>query len=83
MTRRDRLVAFLEATLQDAAKTVEGGLDDGTSLIRSGLLDSLGILSLATWVDEELGGQLLDLESIDLANEWDSIPGILRSMEGR
>ncbi len=83
MNRRDRLVAFLEATLEEAEKSVEGGITDETSLIQSGLLDSLGILSLATWVDEELGGALLDLESFDFATEWDSVPAILRSMEER
>jgi acyl carrier protein len=69
---RDRLVRLLEEGTQNS--DVE--LGDDTSLIRSGLLDSLGLFRLAMWIEKETGSKL-DLESLDPATEWDTIPGIL------
>ena len=81
LTRRERLASFIEQMLDEAGKRLEGTLTDDTSLIESGLLDSLAILSLAKWIDEELGGDALDLESVDFLAEWDSIGAILRSVD--
>ena len=72
MSIRDRLVRLLEEGTKDS--DVE--LGDDTSLIRSGLLDSLGLFRLALWIEKETGSRL-DLESLDPAKEWDSIQGIL------
>jgi hypothetical protein len=47
----DRLVAFLEAQETDVAKP----LTDRTSLMKSGLLDSLSVFNLTTWVERETG----------------------------
>jgi len=69
---RDRLVRLLEEGTQDS--DVE--LGDDTSLIRSGLLESLGLFRLALWIEKETGSKL-DLESLDPAKEWDTIQGIL------
>lgn len=69
---RDRLVRLLEEGTQDS--DVELGED--TSLVRSGLLDSLGLFRLALWIEKETGSKL-DLESLDPAKEWDTIQGIL------
>jgi acyl carrier protein len=69
---RDRLVRLLEEGNQDS--DVE--LGDDTSLIRSGLLDSLGLFRLALWIEKETRSKL-DLESLDPAKEWDTIQEIL------
>jgi acyl carrier protein len=69
---RDRLVRLLEEGTQDS----DFELGDDTSLIRSGLLDSLGLFRLALWIEEETRSRL-DLESLDPAKEWDSIQEIL------
>jgi len=70
---RDRLIRVLEAWEQDS----DGLLRDDTSLIRSGLLDSLGLFNLALWIEKETGSRL-DLSSLDPSNEWETIPDILK-----
>jgi len=69
---RDRLVLLLEEGNQDS----DHELGDDTSLIRSGLLDSLGLFRLALWIEKETGSRL-DLASLDPSKEWDTIPDIL------
>jgi len=69
---RDRLIRLLEEGDQDS----DGLLGDDTSLIRSGLLDSLGLFNLALWIEKETGSRL-DLSSLDPSNEWETIPDIL------
>jgi acyl carrier protein len=69
---RDRLVLLLEEGNQDS----DYELGDDTSLIRSGLLDSLGLFRLALWIEKETGSRL-DLGSLDPSKEWDTIPDIL------
>ena len=71
-TMRDRLVRLVEEGHQDS----EFELGDDTSLIRSGLLDSLGLFRLALWIEKETRSKL-DLESLDPAKEWDTIREIL------
>ncbi len=51
-----------------------------TSLIRSGLLDSLALFNLALWVERE-AGQPFDLTSLDLSREWDTVAGIVEFVE--
>lgn len=69
---RDRLVRLLEEGNQDPGFE----LGDDTSLIRSGLLDSLGLFHLALWIEKETRSKL-DLESLDPGKEWDTIREIL------
>jgi len=68
----DRLVLLLEEGNQDS----DYKLGDDTSLIRSGLLDSLGLFRLALWIEKETRSKL-DLASLDPSKEWDTIPDIL------
>ena len=69
---RDRLVRLLEEGNQNS----DVQLGDDTSLIRSGLLDSLGLFRLALWIEKETRSKL-DLESLDPAKEWETIQEIL------
>jgi hypothetical protein len=48
----DRLVAFLEAQETEGPNR----LTDTTSLIKSGLLDSLAVFNLTAWVEREIDG---------------------------
>jgi len=50
--------------------------DDDTSLIRSGILDSLALLELILWLEERLGRRL-DPTTFELADELDTVRGIL------
>jgi acyl carrier protein len=58
----------------------EDGIREDTSLIRSGLLDSLTLFNVAAWIEEKIGAPL-DPGTLDLAEEWDTVTGILRFVE--
>jgi acyl carrier protein len=47
-----------------------------TLLVGSGLLDSLGLLQLATWIQEEIG-RPIELEMFDLYEEWRTVGSVL------
>ncbi len=72
----DRLVAFIE----EAAVNLNGQLREDTSLIKSGLFDSLALFNLATWIEQEIDPEV-DLTGFDLSKEWDTIAAILRFIE--
>jgi GNAT superfamily N-acetyltransferase len=55
-------------------------LGDSTSLIASGLIDSLALFNLILWIETK-SGRTLDAASIDAAREWDSITAILRYLD--
>jgi acyl carrier protein len=81
-TRREALLRLVKGLLAESEKELAGELRDDTSLIGSGLLDSLALLQIAEWVSEELGGAL-DLERIDIRAEWDTVADIVRFLERR
>ncbi|MGH0034906.1 MAG: phosphopantetheine-binding protein [Myxococcota bacterium] len=76
--RTERLLALVQELLE--AAEVEAVVSDDTSLLRSELLDSLALLEIAGWVDDELSGGL-DLESTDIRKEWDSVADILAFLD--
>jgi acyl carrier protein len=80
--RREDLVHLVRELLAKSEKELPSELRDDTSLIRSGLLDSLALLELAEWVAEALGGAL-DLQRIDLRAEWDTIADVWAFIEQR
>ena len=72
--RSERLLALIRELLE--AAEIESEVDLGTSLLRSELLDSLALLEIASWVDDEMSGSL-DLENTNLREQWDSPAEIL------
>ncbi|NEP08980.1 MAG: acyl carrier protein [Symploca sp. SIO2C1] len=76
MSLDERLVAFLEEL--DWEENCE--LKADTSLIKSGLLDSLNLFKLAAWIQEEISSQI-DLTEFNLVEEWDTITDILKFIE--
>ena len=78
--RSEQLVKLVEELLEEAERVVDGPLEGDTSLIESELLDSISLLQVADWVDEQLSGQL-DLTNTNIAEEWDTIEQILRFIE--
>lgn len=80
-TRREALVQLVKELLAESEKELDGELLDDTSLIDSGLLDSLALLRLAEWVSEALGG--LALERVDIRAEWDTVADIVAFVELR
>jgi len=53
---------------------------DESSLIRSGLLDSTGLLKLVLWVEERIGAEL-DLTAVDLPGEWETVRKLVSFIE--
>jgi acyl carrier protein len=76
MSLHERLVEFLK----ELDLELNEELKEDTSLIQSGLLDSLSLFKLATWVEEEIEGQV-DLRTFNLIEEWDTIADILNFVE--
>ena len=76
MSLHERLLKFL----QELDLELNDELTDDTSLIKSGVLDSLSLFKLATWVEQEIGGQV-DLREFNLIEEWDTIADILNFVE--
>jgi acyl carrier protein len=68
MALRDDLVRVLEAS----GAPLPEPLDEHTSLIHSGVLDSTALFDLALWIEARLG-TALDLTAFDLAEEWDTL----------
>lgn len=67
-------------TLRQNVPLLPDHVDDQTSLIRSGILDSAGLFHLALWVERHVGGSF-DFTNYDLAAEWDTINDVLRFVE--
>jgi acyl carrier protein len=76
MSLHERLVGFLK----ELDLELNDELKEDTSLIKSGLLDSLSLFKLAAWVEQEIGGQV-DLRTFNLIEEWDTIADILNFVE--
>jgi aryl carrier-like protein len=74
--QRAQLVALIRELLDEGDEAFDDELRGDTSLIRSGLLDSLAILRLAEWIDERVA-QPIDLNTTDIGGEWDTIDSLL------
>ena len=79
---KPELVKLMNELLEEAEQALDGPLEDDTSLIASELLNSLSLLELADWVDDQMGGKL-DLNNTNIAKEWDTIEQILGFIERR
>ena len=76
MNLRDQLVEFIgEWNLELVC-----ALEANTSLIQSGLFDSLALLNLAEWIEQKIGCPL-DLIALNLVDECDTIDDILAFIE--
>ena len=73
---RKKLIDFIDAKIKDSEKSNPGKIDDNTTLITSGLLESLHLLELALLVEEEVRVPL-DLTTLDFIKEWDTIDRII------
>jgi acyl carrier protein/GNAT superfamily N-acetyltransferase len=73
----------LRDELIDLVKTwasVPPSLDDHTSLIASGLLDSLALFNLILWIEQKTG-RSIDPTSVNAAAEWDTVGRILQYIQ--
>ena len=65
---RSRLFSFIRGLTTET----HSELDERTSLLQSGLLDSAATLQLAEWIQREVGADV-DLLQFDLSKEWNTI----------
>ena len=78
MTVREELIDFIRhCGLQGL-----GEITGETALISSGLLDSLALFNLVTWVEERIGAPL-DLTTLDLPAEWGTVDELAQFVEMR
>jgi aryl carrier-like protein len=68
---RLRLLSFIHGLNADP----RWELNERTSLLQSGLLDSAATLQLAEWIQREVGADV-DLLQFNLSKEWDTIGDI-------
>ncbi len=79
MAIEDRLRAFIAEELQWNGSRKE--LTDEYPLIQRGVLDSLGIFSVVTFVESEFGVEILDEELVP--EHFGTIGGIARLVESK
>ena len=70
----------LRALLESWDLDLDGELRDDTSLIRSGLLDSMALFQLILWLEKQIGTNVNPAEH-DLIAEWDTIEDVLRFID--
>jgi acyl carrier protein len=77
---RGRLREQLRALIGALAHPDEEAIDDDTPLISSGRVESITLLNVALWVEEQIDAAV-EITSFDLAAEWDSVAQILEFVE--
>ena len=77
MTTKDRLIEFILNEL--AADNDVKHLDENQSLLESDIIDSLGIMKLLAFIEEEFKLKVLDDELIP--ENFDTIASILKLIE--
>ena len=76
MSTRDDVIALIESW----NLTLPKNWDDDTSLVRSGIIDSLALYQLILWIEEQVG-KPVDPTKFDLASELDTVKGITNFVE--
>jgi acyl carrier protein len=78
MPLRQRLIDYITGIDFE----LEGEVRPDTSLIRSGLLDSLALFKLALWIENEVRCPI-DLTSLEINEVWDTPNDIIHFIEAR
>jgi len=76
VSTRDDVIALIESWNLTMPKNWDGD----TSLVRSGVIDSLALYQLILWIEEQVG-KPVDPTKFDLASELDTVTGITRFVE--
>jgi acyl carrier protein len=77
---RDTLREQLRALIAEFAGPEHGVIDDDTPLISSALVESIALLNVALWVEEQIDAAV-EITAFDLAAEWDTVARILDFVE--
>jgi len=78
MPTKETLRNFLHELLVEYGETSD--FSDDTSLVISGMLDSLAVLRIVVFLEQEFGLDLSD-QGFD-QNDFDSVTSIMRMIEG-
>ena len=62
--------------IRESGVELPADFDDDTSLIRSGLVDSTALFDVVLWVEDRIAPGL-DLISLELSDEWDTVRKLL------
>lgn len=76
MSLQNRLITFIK----EQNVELNCDLNENTSLMKSGLFDSLALFNLAIWIEQEIGARV-DLTEFDLSEEWDTISHIVNFIQ--
>lgn len=76
MSLRDELLSVL----RDSDVDLPADAGEGTSLLRSGRVDSVALVRLAAWVERAVGRRV-DPAGFDLAREWETVGDVVRFVE--
>ena len=76
MSIQKRLLTFFEEQELHCVKT----LRPNESLIESGIVNSLALFNLVLWIEQEIGSQI-DIDDINLPDDWDTIEKIVLFIE--
>ena len=80
MSRHEELITLLREKIKDAGQEADVLLTDETPVISSGLISSLHLLELATWIEEQIEGEI-DLMGIDPLEVWDTPNAIIQFID--
>jgi acyl carrier protein len=70
----------LLTALTEWDRSLDGDLQGDAPLVSSARLDSLNLLRLLLWIEEQIG-RPIDATKVDLAAEWDTIDDIVAFVE--
>lgn len=76
VTREHEVRSFIE----QLGVLLPDDFSDDTELVASGLLSSLALFEVAVWIEEQCDGAVV-AESVDIANEWNTVSSIVRFVE--
>ena len=77
---RSALRDELQALIRSWNPAAPSDLDDHTSLIASGLIDSLSLFNLILWIEAK-SSQSIDPAAVNVTRDWDTIAAILQYLD--
>ena len=80
LPNRDTLRDQLRALITEFTRHEPGAIDDDTPLISSAMVESIALLNVALWVEEQIDATV-EIASFDLTAEWDTLGQILNFVE--
>lgn len=80
MSIEEQVLGVVGEILREIEKQPADGLHRDLSLLDSGLFDSHSVLTLALWIEEQIGREI-ELSELDLVDVWDTPARIVDFIE--